>query len=122
MGRKALPGIVEGVEGQTLSQVREEAPRRPRSRQAEARGDARRSPGAEEGCQRQSLTSTKQQQQHHETAGTNCGSSFEISLLPARRRILSHNQPELLFHFSVIFPARERKIASICVLKCPFFY
>ena len=59
--------------------------------------------------------------EHYETAGTNCGSSFEISLLPARRRILSHNQPELLFHVSVIFPARERKIASICVLKYPFF-
>merc|ERR1739838_1251487 len=58
--RKALPGIVEGVKGQALSQVREEASRRPHSWQAEARGDARRSPGTEEGSQRQNrLTTTR---------------------------------------------------------------
>merc|ERR1712002_898537 len=57
-----------------------------------------------------------------ETAGTKCGSSFAISLLPARRRILSHIEPELFFvsFFCHLSPSEKIKIASICVLKCPF--
>merc|ERR1739838_866183 len=49
--RKALSGAAQSLQGQTLSQVRQEAPRRPRQGKAEARGDARSLAGAEEGRQ-----------------------------------------------------------------------
>merc|ERR1739838_262874 len=49
--RKALSGAAQSLQGQTLSQVRQEAPRRPRQGKAEARGDARSLAGAEESRQ-----------------------------------------------------------------------
>merc|ERR1739838_509953 len=49
--RKALSGAAQSFQGQTLSQVRQEATRRPRQGKAEARGDARSLAGAEESRQ-----------------------------------------------------------------------
>merc|ERR1739838_1031430 len=49
--RKALSGAAQSLQGQTLSQVRQEATRRPRQGKAEARGDARSLAGTEESRQ-----------------------------------------------------------------------